>query len=132
MEARLEHVNITVADADRAAALIERLFGWRVRWSGPATNGGRSVHVGTANQYLALYSASGGDDAPRRWTKGVPLNHVAVVVDDFEAAERRVSEAGLVPFGHGDYAPGRRFYFFDPDGIEFEMVSYAAQAKATA
>ena len=33
--------------------------------------------------------------------------------------------AGLTPFSHGDYAPGRRFYFFDWDGIEFEIVSYA-------
>ena len=32
--------------------------------------------------------------------------------------------AGLVPFNHGDYEPGRRFYFMDPDGIEYEIVSY--------
>ena len=24
-----------------------------------------------------------------------------------------------------DYEPGRRFYFFDPDGIEYEVVSYS-------
>jgi len=38
---------------------------------------------------------------------------------------RRVIAAGLTPFSHGDYEPGRRFYFFDWDGIEFEIVSYA-------
>ena len=54
MQARLEHVNVTVGDADRSAALLERLFGWRVRWSGPAMAGGRSVHVGPDDQYLAL------------------------------------------------------------------------------
>ncbi len=32
---------------------------------------------------------------------------------------------GLQPLGHDDYEPGRRFYFFDWDGIEFEVVSYA-------
>ena len=31
---------------------------------------------------------------------------------------------GLTPFSHGDYEPGRRFYFFDPDGIEYEVISY--------
>jgi glyoxylase I family protein len=37
-----------------------------------------------------------------------------------------VVEAGLTPFSHGDYDPGRRFYFLDPDGIEYEVVSYAS------
>ena len=125
MEARLEHVNVTVADADRSAALLERLFGWRVRWSGPARDDGRSVHVGTDDQYLALYTERDSDGTPLAWAKGAPLNHVAVEVDDLDAIERRVAEAGLTPFGHGDYEPGRRFYFFDTDGIEFEVVSYS-------
>ena len=124
MEARLEHVNVTVGDADRAAALLRRLFGWHIRWSGPAASGGRTVHVGTADQYLALYSSPGGDGAPLAWPKGEPLNHIAVVVDDLDAVEARVAEAGLTPFAHGDYAPGRRFYFLDEDRIEFEVVSY--------
>ena len=42
-----------------------------------------------------------------------------------DATEARVVAAGLVPFSHGDYAPGRRFYFLDPDGIEYEVISYA-------
>ena len=29
-----------------------------------------------------------------------------------------------MPFNHGDYDPGRRFYFLDPDGIEYEVISY--------
>ena len=95
MEARLEHVNVTVGDADRAAALIQRLFGWRVRWAGAAASGGRTVHVGTDDQYLALYSSPGSDGRPLGWPKGEPLNHVAVVVDDLDAAEARVAEAGL-------------------------------------
>jgi len=130
VQARLEHVNITVGDADRSAALIEALFGWKVRWAGPSLNGGRTVHVGTDGQYLALYSAPDGDGAPRGWAKGVPLNHVALEVDDLDAVERRVAAAGLTPFAHGDYEPGRRFYFFDPDGIEFEVVSYAGRGAA--
>ena len=130
MEARLEHVNLTVADADRSATLIETLFGWRVRWAGPAMNGGRTVHVGTDSQYLALYSDMDRDGQARGWSKGMPLNHVAIEVDDLAAVERKVVEAGLSPFGHGDYEPGRRFYFFDPDGIEFEVVSYAATGAA--
>lgn len=130
MAARLEHVNITVGDAERSAALLARLFEWKVRWAGPAMSGGRAVHVGTDDQYVALYSAAGAGGQTLGWSKGLPLNHVAVVVDDLDAVERRVAEAGLEPFSHGDYEPGRRFYFFDPDGIEYEVVSYAARAEA--
>ena len=129
MNVRLEHVNITVGDADRSAALLERIFGWRVRWAGPAMSGGRTVHIGTDEQYLALYMGPNSSGAPLAWLKGAPLNHVAVVVDDLDAVESRVAEAGLIPFNHGDYEPGRRFYFFDGDGIEFEVVSYGGKGE---
>ena len=132
MNARLEHVNLTVSDPDRTAALLERLFGWRIRWSGPAMAGGRTVHVGIEDQYVALYARNGSSGEPLDWPKGAPLNHVALIVSDLDEVERRVIEAGLTPFNHGDYEPGRRFYFFDRDGIEFEIVSYEQQGSMAA
>jgi catechol 2,3-dioxygenase-like lactoylglutathione lyase family enzyme len=120
---RIEHVNITVSDNERAATVIEKIFGWQRRWQGPAQNGGSTIHIGTAAQYVALYSAP--IPLGERHAKGRPMNHIAVEVDDLGDTERRVIAAGLTPFSHGDYEPGRRFYFFDPDGIEFEVVSYA-------
>jgi catechol 2,3-dioxygenase-like lactoylglutathione lyase family enzyme len=122
--AKIEHVNVTVSDPDRAARLMHDLFGWRVRWEGPAMSGGRSVHVGSDDNYIALYAPAGGADPARDFAKGRPLNHVGVEVDDLDTTEARVIAAGLTPFSHGDYDPGRRFYFLDPDGIEFEVVSY--------
>ena len=119
---RIEHVNLTVSDPERSAALFEKLLGWHERWRGPAQNGGKTIHVGAENTYLALYT-DGENHAGQR--KGKPMNHVGLLVDDLAAAERVVTEAGLSPFGHDDYEPGRRFYFFDWDGIEFEVVSYA-------
>ncbi|PIW55110.1 MAG: glyoxalase [Sphingomonadales bacterium CG12_big_fil_rev_8_21_14_0_65_65_10] len=117
----LEHVNISVTDPDRSAALLERLCGWKERWRGPSMLGGRTIHVGTERQYVALYT---GDQVKGDFAKGAPLNHVALEVDDLAAAEGVVNEAGLEPFGYGDYEPGERFYFFDWDGIEWEVVSY--------
>jgi catechol 2,3-dioxygenase-like lactoylglutathione lyase family enzyme len=117
----LEHVNISVTDPDRSAALLERLCGWKERWRGPSMLGGRTIHVGTERQYVALYT---GDQVKGDFAKGAPLNHVALEVDDLAPAEGVVKEAGLEPFGHGDYEPGERFYFFDWDGIEWEVVSY--------
>ena len=35
-----------------------------------------------------------------------------------------VKDAGFEPHSHGDYEPGKRFYFDDENGIEFEVVSY--------
>ena len=117
----LEHVNLTVSDPDRSSKLLQDLCGWHERWRGPSQLGGRTIHVGSARDYIALYTNEGRGGP---YAKGVPLNHVALVVDDLTEAERTVVAAGLEPFGHGDYEPGRRFYFFDWDGIEFEIVSY--------
>ena len=124
-QARIEHVNITVSDIERTAAMLMELFEWRIRWRGAAASGGSTIHVGADNAYLAVYMEPGGPDAPKGHAKGRPLNHVGVEVDDLDATERRVKALGLKPFGHGDYEPGRRFYFFDLDGIEYEVVSYA-------
>ncbi|MBT0669909.1 VOC family protein [Novosphingobium profundi] len=118
---RLEHANITVSDIDRLSALLQELLGWHERWRGPALGGGETIHVGEEFGYIALYTDRQPHDA---FAKGQPLNHVGLVVDDIDAAEKVVVKAGLVPFNHADYAPGRRFYFFDWDHIEFELVSY--------
>ncbi|HVR91319.1 MAG TPA: VOC family protein [Novosphingobium sp.] len=117
----LEHANITVSDPERSSALLQQLCGWHERWRGPSQLGGWTIHVGNERDYLAVYT---NDKVHGPYKKGVPLNHVGLVVDDLDAAEAIVVAAGLVPFSHADYEPGRRFYFFDWDGIEFEMVSY--------
>ncbi len=117
----LEHANITVSDPERSARLLQDLCGWHERWRGPSQLGGWTIHVGGARDYIALYTRDG-PIGP--FAKAAPLNHVGLVVSDLDAAERTVITAGLEPFGHGDYEPGRRFYFFDWDGIEFELVNY--------
>ena len=121
---RIEHVNVTVSNPERAARLIEELFGWQVRWKGAARNGGHTIHVGSKEHYLALYTGHGVAYTADDFAKGRPLNHVGIEVDDLDATEARVVAAGLKPFGHDAYDPGRRFYFLDPDGIEYEVVSY--------
>lgn len=119
----IEHVNLSVRDPDRSAQLFRDLFDWTERWHGPAMLGGRTIHVGDDRFYLALYTR--GEAITVASHKGSPLNHVGIVVDDLDGLESRVEAAGLIPYGHGDYEPGRRFYFLDYDGTEFEIVSYA-------
>ncbi len=120
---RIEHVNLTVTDPERTARLLGELFGWVERWRGPSQMGGWTIHVGSPADYVALYTHDGEQGGH---PKGQPLNHLGIEVDDLAAVEARVIAAGLTPFNHADYSPGRRFYFFDPDGIEYEVVSYTA------
>ena len=123
---RLEHVNYTVSDIDRTAKMLDTLFGWKLRWRGAAIDGGESAHVGTEDQYVAIYHpASPVDPANTSYKTTGGLNHIAVVVDDIDAMESAVKSAGYKPVNHADYEPGRRFYFRDHDGIEYEIVSYS-------
>ena len=123
--AMLEHVNVTVSDPAQTASTLCELFDWHVRWQGPSKMGGHTVHVGSDDSYVAVYtydetSPSGSSSYAR--TGG--LNHIGVVVADLDATEQRVLNAGYKTHNHGDYEPGRRFYFNDRDGIEFEVVAY--------
>ena len=120
--AKLEHVNISVTDGERTAALLGKLTGWHRRWEGPSLDNGRSIHLGDETAYVAIHTS------PRirgGFAKSVPLNHIGIAVDDLVVAERTVADAGLEPFNRGTYDPGpSSFYFFDWDGIEWEVVSY--------
>lgn len=125
--ATLEHVNFTVSDPVKTAQMLCDLLDWKIRWQGEAIHGGTTVHVGSEDTYLAVYSLGkikpGRDDSYS--TRG-GLNHIGIVVADLDAVEARVLAMGFETHSHADYEPGRRFYFRDADQIEYEVVSYAA------
>lgn len=124
--ATLEHANVTVSDPAATAAWLGDVFGWQIRWQGGAIHGGTSYHVGGADSYVALYTpVKALEDGSVSYETRGGLNHIGVVVDDLDATEARVKEQGFTPHNHADYEPGRRFYFRDGDGIEWEVVSYA-------
>lgn len=122
----LEHVNITVTDPKKTADMLCELFGWKIRWAGPSSFGGSTVHVGTDEAYLAVYTPNnGGNMRLVKDNAKQGLNHIGIIVDDLDDVEKHVLNAGFQTRNHGDYEPGRRFYFNDNDGIEYEVVSYA-------
>lgn len=126
MSTTLEHVNITVPDAGATAALLQGIFGWRIRWEGPAKDKGHTVHVGNAETYLALYTPARPVEAAQpRYRHEGSLCHIGLRVSDLDAAEAAVRAAGFTPHSHADYDPGARFYFDGPDSVEYEVVSYA-------
>lgn len=124
--ASLEHVNVTVTNPERTAALLCQLFDWQVRWQGPSQMGGHTYHVGSPDSYVAVYSYDGKPASAQSDTGHLlgGLNHIGVLVEDLDAIEQRVIAAGFKPYNHMDYEPGRRFYFNDADDIEYEVVCY--------
>lgn len=120
-QAVLEHVNVTTSSAQETARLCAAAFGWTIRWQGPAKLGGHSIHVGTGGTYVVLYTPP--EDLKQARGEGQP-NHVGVCVRDLSATETKVRAAGYETYAHADYFPGRRFYFRDKGGVEFEVVSY--------
>jgi len=120
----LEHANVTVRDSDESAAMLSRIFGWHVRWEGPSLLGGRTVHVGTDTSYLALYTPPDDPEDRAHPDRAGGLQHLGILVEDLDPVEARVRAEGIEPYSFMTYEPGRRFYFNDHDGIEFEVVAY--------
>ena len=121
----LEHINLTVSDLQRSIDLYCDLLGLHVRWQGTTNNGNPAAHVGDDRCYLALFQSSPELAAPPKVDyNAVGLNHFGFVVDDLDAVRARLTKHGLSPHQEADYEPGRRLYFFDPDGIEVELVQY--------
>ena len=92
-QVRIEHVNISVSDPARTAQMLSDLFGWHIRWQGPAAMGGFTVHVGSDSDYLAVYAARPDASARAGFAKGAPLNHVGIEVDDLRTRERLAGDA---------------------------------------
>jgi len=119
----LEHVNLTVSDVERSTAFYKQILGYQVRWRGEFGSGAAGVHIGDDRHYLALMEAEVPGRVEQRMDI-VGLNHFGFVVDDIESVKRRLIEMGVEPHGEQTYDPGKHLYFFDPDGIEVELVEY--------
>ena len=121
----LEHANITVADPDELASLLCSIFSWQVRWRGKAKNNGYTVHVGNESSYLALYKPTSFSAVAGDYQTKANVNHIGIVVQHLDDTEKKVLEMNLHTFNHGDYEPGKRFYFMAQEHIEVEVVSYS-------
>ena len=120
---RIEHANITVNNVEASAAFYLQLMGGRVRWEGTTSSGRKAAHIGDDRTYLSLFESVEKRPAPEGY--GVTgFNHLGFEVDDLGAYRKTLVEMGVEIKGEEDYEPGRRLYFYDPDGIEIELVEY--------
>ena len=109
---RLEHVNFTLGDLDRATRALQAIVPhWRVRGSGTWTDDeGREVawrHVGDDFQYLALFAAPPGR-ALRAKTRDGAFNHLGG-----SGAHRRSA-----------------YVCIEPERLEIELVAYDSAEPA--
>ena len=87
-----------MAESEKMVVCMQTVFGWRIRWQGPARNTGYTVHVGTEAQYLALYRLAELQKAPSDLHSFLGgFKHVGVCVRDLVACEARVKKSGFTP-----------------------------------
>ena len=133
---RLEHLNVTLTDLDRATRALQAIVPeWSVRGTGVWDDGaGRSLewrHVGDDFQYLSLYATPPGQ-ALRAAGSGVAFNHLALVVDDLDAALERLRGVGI-PLDHiGGSTEHRRsaYVVIEPERLQIELVAYDSAVPA--
>ena len=54
------------------------------------------------------------------------MNPFSFVVDDVDQPREHLAELGVTRQFEPEYAPGRRLYGFDSDGVEIELVESPA------
>ncbi len=127
MAIKLEHANLCVRDVEAMVRFLQTAFPeFRIRQEGIDDFGGKWLHVGNDEIYIALNKAT--HSPTQDWTpyEGYPgINHLGFEVDDAESLRERLKSAGYkdntVPNNH----PYRkRVYFYDPEGNDWEFVQY--------
>ena len=132
MTVRLDHANLDVRSLDETLRFLVTAFpDFRIRGEGRSAHGGRWVHVGTDDTYLALSEASRPGEPWVPYAGKPGLNHLGFEVDDAEAVRARLAAAGYrdssVPNAH-PYR--RRVYFRDLEGNDWEFVQYLSDDPA--
>ena len=133
MPVRMEHANLTVRDVDGMLRFLQAAFPeFKVRRDVTGSDGSRWVHVGTADNYIALTPASAKPGIPWMPYSGrAGVNHLGFEVDDAEALRQRLLAAGYKESTPPNAHPYRkRVYFYDPEGNDWEFVQYLSSDPA--
>ena len=133
---RLEHLNLSLTDIERATRALQAIVPqWTVRGNGTWDDGAGHVHdwrhVGDDFQYVALYQAQAGRTLQASGARSA-FNHLALVVDDLDAALERL-RAIDIPLDHiGGSTEHRRsaYVVIEPERLQIELVAYDSDAPS--
>ena len=132
VKARLRHVAVAVESIDTALPLWKAL-GLELRHTEDVPSEGvRTAHLAAGGAEVELLEPLAGDTPVGRFLErqGPGLHHIALEVDDLEAALARCADVGLKPLSGSarDGAEGSRIAFFHPrdtGGVLLELVEPA-------
>ena len=144
---RVDHIGFTVPDLDQAHGFLVEVLGFEYLYSlGPFRHDDdwMATHLAVhprAEMNNRFYRCGGETilevfeyDAPDQRTaqprnSDIGGHHVAMYVDDLDAAVEHLRDAGLEVFdgptaSRGPAEGNRWIYFLSPWGMQFELVSY--------
>ena len=116
---RLDHVSLNVTDRARSTAWYRDVLGLP-QLNEPSEND-EPVFLGQPGLQFGLFQAQ--RRSPARETESSGLRHVAMVVDDLDAAQERLRSHD-VEFRYEDHGNALSVYFADPDGHVLELTTY--------
>lgn len=135
-DSRLEHVAVAVEDLDTAVSLYSALLGRpeSARHS-VDSEGVRVAFFDLGGVRLELMEATAEDTPVGKFLqrRGPGLHHIAIEVDDLEAALERCRRAGLLTVGDAPRGGGggRRVAFLHPKGTQGVLVELTERPDAT-
>ena len=115
------HVCLNVSDADRAAEWYMDNLGFEESWEFTTGDGGtRNRYVADSNGFELQLSDTDGEDS---FEDGTAWDHIAVKVEDVDAAFEEIDHHGVVEEpGDQPEAGARTAFVEDPDGHVVELV----------
>jgi glyoxylase I family protein len=116
---RLDHTSINVSDRARSIAWYRDVLG--LPQLNEPTADDEPVFMGNPGVQFGLFQAE--RISPPREPESTGVRHVALVVDDLDAAQDQL-RANDVPFEFADHGNALSVYFRDPDANVLELTTY--------
>jgi catechol 2,3-dioxygenase-like lactoylglutathione lyase family enzyme len=113
----LDHVNIRTTDLARTRTFFTEVLGLSVGWRPDFPFGGAWLYAGDKDVvHLVEVSRAGAA------TRGSSLDHFAFAIDDYEAAERKLKEAGMAYEPSASPNGGiRQLFVTELNGVTIEL-----------
>jgi len=112
-------VSLNVADRTRSIAWYRDVLG--LPQLNQPNEDDEPVFLGQPGLQFGLFQAQ--RESPVREPESSGLRHIALVVDDLDAAQERLRSHG-VEFRYEDHGNALSVYFDDPDGHVLEITTY--------